>query len=667
MEGRRFFTTVLVVIFLAGLFLISVPTGRVVADNGPHGGYTPTTDACAGCHRTHTAAAPRLLIDAVPNLCFSCHGNSGNGADTNVLDGIYLERDLETESPVEGVDNRGLRGGGFINALVDTDRDGTAVPTAVTSNHLNDGSMGTAWGNGIIGSGPGLSIALSCTSCHDPHGGDTYRILRPIPSDSGAAAPVAVADETNKTYTVGDANNDYMIENYGTTGSSLASWCSQCHTRYLASSGSGHTDSGDPIFTYRHATTSVNCVRCHVAHGSSATMGENSGSVPWPDSATAPNGDARSSLLRMDNRGVCAFCHLGADGSVGGGACDSCHGAPPTSGAHLKHAGSGAVDYGLTGSFATATDYQFGCGECHPTDTSQHMNGIVNVDLSPAGAPVGSLKEQNGAGAAFTGGTCGEVYCHSGIQVTSGPVGLPLVDGGGNAILDSHGNLTYDPYTVTETRVFQTTPAWNGGLITTCDACHNFPLTTTYPDVEAGVGQSHQWIDDFGYGNLHAWNMSFDPLSCRTCHYGEIVDANTWTRDINDVTYYDPAALDSRVAHANGERDVVFDTVNSIVYNTSSGPVSYDLSSAVYDPAANSCANVACHLNQTYVEWGSPYRWQLSGECDLCHRMFLPLPTNSLFSGLQGFGQGSGDTHSAENMAGKTCASCHVEAHGKRE
>ena len=38
-------------------------------------------------------------------------------------------------------------------------------------------------------------------------------------------------------------------------------------------------------------------------------MGTYSGIVAWPDLATAPSGDGRSSLLRLDNRGVCIGCH----------------------------------------------------------------------------------------------------------------------------------------------------------------------------------------------------------------------------------------------------------------------------------------------------------------------------------------------------------------------
>ncbi len=646
--------------WLALLYLFS---NTALADNGPHGGYTATTDACAGCHRAHTASAPGLLLDTVPDLCYTCHGSAATGADTNVVDGIYLERDFVAESPAEGSVNQGLKGGGFTNALMDTDALTTtvAVLTATTSYHLADGNAGVAWGNGGIGSGAGAAdFSLSCVSCHDPHGDGAYRMLRPIPIDSGAAAPIMVTDEITKTYTV--ASNDYMSEAYGAIAPSLASWCSQCHTRYLAPSGSGHTYSGDSIFSYRHSTTNVSCVKCHVAHGSSATMGFYSGAVQWPDGANTPDGDARSSLLRLDNRGVCAYCHLKDDGSISGGACDACHGAPPLTGAHATHAGTGGVGYGLTGSFATDADYQYGCGECHPTDAGQHQNGSVDVDLSPAGATVGSLKSHNGPAAAYTGGACNNVYCHSGIQVTSGPVGSYLVDGNGNYIFDEHGNLTYDPYTVTETRIFRTTSAWNGGQIADCVSCHEFPLLTAVPNVEAGVGSSHQWIGDQGYGNLHAWNMSFAPLSCRTCHYGEITEANTWSRDAADVTTYDPVSLASRIMHVNGQRDVIFDTVNDIAYSGSSGTTVYNLSGAVYNPGEKSCTNVGCHKLQTYVQWGTPYRWW-TNECDLCHRYGMPPPQPAGLLPLND-AQQFDETHNAQNLAGTTCMSCHENGHG---
>ena len=337
------FISVIGIILFAMLYLQVDPA---VADNGPHGNYTATTDACAGCHRTHTAPAPQLLIGTVPNLCYSCHGSTGTGADTDVTDGIYLERDIDSEQPEEGINNRGLRGGGFDFASMDTAWNNPSASSAVvTSKHLDNGDTGMAWGSGAIGSGAGTSMPLSCTSCHDPHGqaGDggspTYRLFRAIPLDSGAATGVNVTDQTEKVYSLTDTSlktgNQYFGEEYDSQGDALSDWCSQCHTRYHAGKNSGHMDSGDPIFAYRHYTKGqgcggchashggnpivtgggpfhhhpTGCTTCHVAHGTSASMGGYSGSVPWPDGGSNPNGSGRSALLRVDNRGTCQLCH----------------------------------------------------------------------------------------------------------------------------------------------------------------------------------------------------------------------------------------------------------------------------------------------------------------------------------------------------------------------
>ncbi len=330
------------ILFAAALALLAVSLATVVparADNGPHQASTGIADRCAACHRIHTAQSETLLKAGSPTaLCFSCH--DGTGADTRATDGQYL-----------AVAGRGLRGGGFENATMDTNWDGAASASAVTSNHMVNGT-GTAWGNGAINSGPGLAnFSLSCIACHDPHGGagtdgaPTYRILRAVPTGSGAAAGVEVPDEATKSYGVTDANNRYFTQTYGSQRDPLSNWCAQCHTRYSAPQDSETTPSGDAIFAYRHMTiggadcqichpahgpgpfvppnpfhipsTVVHrptCESCHVAHGTSATMGTYSGAVEWPDGAASPSGSERSSLLRLDNRGLCVMCH-GAKGS----------------------------------------------------------------------------------------------------------------------------------------------------------------------------------------------------------------------------------------------------------------------------------------------------------------------------------------------------------------
>jgi predicted CxxxxCH...CXXCH cytochrome family protein len=377
----------------------------------------------------------------------------------------------------------------------------------------------------------------------------------------------------------------------------------------------------------------------------------------------------------LGNADVCAQCHtnrantalvpivpavLGAPGcfnstlchaNVSG--CSSCHDSPPQTGTHFVHynsAPTNTLTYGDTAITSTADAYRFGCGTCHPLDAAKHQNGIVDVELYSPNSPPGSIKRKNpstasyssgtnistytnhsGNSLSYSNGTCDNVYCHSGDAITSGPVGLPLVGSNGMPILDINGNLTYSAYTVTISRLYKTTPAWGvnstgvNSTFVACTECHAFPLTTSSPTVDAGVGDSHQWIDGSGYGNLHAWNMGADPLSCRTCHYGTVTQANTWTRNpITGVTAYNPIPIAGKQLHVNGFRDVVFDTLDSVVYNGTANvfPMSgapYSLNTATFDGSTKTCSNVSCHLFQTKVTWGTPYRWQNPIECNVCH------------------------------------------------
>jgi predicted CXXCH cytochrome family protein len=365
--------------------------GSAQADNGPHrssaAAASSTNNAvtaingagrCASCHRAHTAKAEKLLKQAQPQLCYSCH--DGTLAQTNVIDG----NDGAT----------GLRGGGFANARIGsaaatkdmgaldttTGRIATlnqqipvlGVGAATTSKHQIDGvTAGTAWGNGTdvasatnVG-GLGKSLTLECGSCHDPHGNGNYRVLRPIPVDAnnvvtaaikvgdlvnGVPATVAVPavmsiatgvnipDATAKVYTTTNywLSGDLNVPAGGTalTGTAVtttpgvgdgyvqnvAAWCTTCHTRYLAGSGSYKTALAgtstvngvaniDANYTYRHRSNAnykagaANCITCHFSHGSNASAG---GGLN-PGDSTPTTGDSR--LLRVDNRGTCSMCH----------------------------------------------------------------------------------------------------------------------------------------------------------------------------------------------------------------------------------------------------------------------------------------------------------------------------------------------------------------------
>jgi predicted CXXCH cytochrome family protein len=323
---------------------------------------------CAGCHRAHTAKAEFLLKQAQPGLCYTCHGGAGSVLD--VVDGTDPNAPVGTSSA--------LRGGGFEFALIDgaganktigaPDASGHAstvatIPvaptaTAVTSRHQIDGvTTGTMWGNGAVSDTVGgaldagkTGVKLECGSCHDPHGNGNYRILRPVPNDAATSAsaagvtpvvaavvvaPVAIPDAITKVYTTGnywsvaDRNVPTLAGGVepiagATDGyiTNVAQWCTTCHTRYLAGSGSYKTplqNAGgtvtDATFTYRHRSDRTdkdgvgrpNCIQCHVSHGTNVAMTGTAASFTAPNGLVPTTGTSR--LLRVDNRGTCEMCH----------------------------------------------------------------------------------------------------------------------------------------------------------------------------------------------------------------------------------------------------------------------------------------------------------------------------------------------------------------------
>lgn len=181
-----------------GVLLVLAIAATATADNGPHGGFAATTDACASCHRLHSAkyGSNALLIMDPEALCLSCH--DGSGAGTDVVDGVYMQSgsDAFTGVPgshVEGADGASLFAGGFTNALMATTWSGAtttnpafdAVSKNTTSTHGMSagatwqlGVAGTVWGSGANGTvGNGGTWVLECTSCHDPHGNAGYTNL----------------------------------------------------------------------------------------------------------------------------------------------------------------------------------------------------------------------------------------------------------------------------------------------------------------------------------------------------------------------------------------------------------------------------------------------------------------------------------------------------------
>ena len=306
------------------LVVVFAVVGLAYANGGPHGGYTSTTDARAGCHRAHTAIGPYLLVaSSTYALCESCHGAGAAGANTNVDDGYFLHtrNTAVTDGVANTPDNSPLLGGGFVNY--------TGV--AVSSSHPITGSISAAYGAGGAKRGAmgALASELDCASCHNPHGSTNYRIINT--SVNGITTTVTQVDE-------GTAK-DYHTEQWST---SISQVCKSCHTAYhVTKAGSGHdksgtgSDYGGDTSTFAHrvdmsysyggnvnpettgvvsgtvtlklplaglSNDTVVCTTCHMSHGTSVRMtGFATGSSSGPTGGAA--------LLRLDNRGVCEVCH----------------------------------------------------------------------------------------------------------------------------------------------------------------------------------------------------------------------------------------------------------------------------------------------------------------------------------------------------------------------
>ena len=441
--------------------------------------------------------------------------------------------------------------------------DGTAVSTSVLVP-----KPPLQWGSG----------PLTCSGCH--------------------GYPPAYATGTPNKANSHVAHSGYTCNNchYSTTTDGTSITTSRYHVNraYNVTPGSSIT------FTYSFATSGGTCnnISCH--HGGNATWG-----------TTLP--------------------------------CNGCHDAPPATASHMTHY-SGTVaqaGYGDTriaqDLSANASGYIMNCGNCHPMDASRHGNGIIEVELYNAQAPVGSLKALNPSSAvytngttvhtdnrgfAYTSGTCSNVYCHSFNEWTTP-----------GEVASSFPCRTSLPPNLVTTRIYRQV-AWGGSIPNNCTGCHALPPKTQYPANDGGSGDSHMTINSRSQEELHSWNMEIgEPLSCTYCHNDTVNVKNKVSRYLtvfNNITTvfsnYSAVPIANFSRHVNGRNDVFFNKNTPVVYNTWGSPATMYLTNSSYNIANKTCSNVACHLSQTKVKWGIPYRWYKYTECDRCHQYAYQCP-----------------------------------------
>lgn len=307
---------------------------------------------CDGCHIMHEGSAvpgvdPALLLaDSPSDLCLTCHAEN-HGAVLGI-------------DPLLPPAEKG--GGNFVFLMENNLND---APDGLTNPIFGD-----AAGHSIVAPARGLvpdsrnsvspggsfpASLLGCTSCHDPHGNDNFRLLYGAgPVQGGLAGFPYPAPQAEGIGLAGVESNS----NHTAYRSGMSQWCANCHgsyhdgdlsgfehpsgesmdanivSRYNRYEGDASPGGGSSATSYLAAvpfedpgastttsstqgpsgTSRVMCLTCHRAHASSAPyagrwdfnvslLGEDgvvSGSYPIPSPYDDP---AQGSL--------CAKCHAG--------------------------------------------------------------------------------------------------------------------------------------------------------------------------------------------------------------------------------------------------------------------------------------------------------------------------------------------------------------------
>ncbi|MGB5107083.1 MAG: hypothetical protein WBP42_10265 [Candidatus Zixiibacteriota bacterium] len=310
---------------------------------------------CGGCHTMHNSVDGALVDAAHPNgnayllkyasasdLCLSCHATSRGavwGAD-----------------PLNPPAEKGA--GNFVFLTEDNLNDGhnghlSPIPGRAAGHNVNAPSQG-AGPDGTLLTAPGgtfPSNRLECSSCHDPHGNQNFRLLYGVgPVQVNLTNFVNPApDAEGNSYNTAETNAIHTAYKGG-----MGAWCGNCHGDFHANNTklihpSGRTLGGSIANAYNSyngtdditggsqatayisavpfedpsntttstagpsATSQVSCITCHRAH---ATSAQNAGR--WDFGVTFLHEDGVESgsyaipnpYNSLNQRSLCNKCHV---------------------------------------------------------------------------------------------------------------------------------------------------------------------------------------------------------------------------------------------------------------------------------------------------------------------------------------------------------------------
>ncbi len=262
---------------------------------------------CNGCHTMHNSqdgalvdpdsplGNAYLLTDADPSdVCIACHD--------------HIDQTLGTD-PLAPPDLKGA--GNFVYLLEDNLNDGhngalEPIGGDAAGHNLVAPGHGLA-ADGTLTSSPGGAFPasiMSCTSCHDPHGNQNFRLLYGIGGVQGGLgtftneAPVA---EGLSLFFGAESNTNHTAYNGG-----MSAWCSNCH-------GDFHQEAGGRLEHPSGSTLGGVAIAYNLYNGTADLTGGNAATaylaaVPFEDAAIT-NTTSSTAGPSGSSQVSCITCH----------------------------------------------------------------------------------------------------------------------------------------------------------------------------------------------------------------------------------------------------------------------------------------------------------------------------------------------------------------------
>ena len=283
---------------------------------------------CSGCHTMHNSQGGEamnfdaagsgpgtavgtgyddlLLFANATDVCLNCHDGGGS---------YHIWSD-STSAPNATTANRG--GGDFVFLEETNLNDGHGGANNPILGHASGHNVVSAMkgisADPVLSVSPGGSFPasdLACSSCHDPHGTSSFRILNQAGQTVGIESfNTTLEADGIRLFGPGESNTSHNAYKSG-----YSEWCSTCHGDFHAGSAnlvhpSGESLGSDIAGAYNRYNGTTDCIANPPANGESCGSGISATAylavVPFEDPGATTGSTAGPSA---ESKVACMSCH----------------------------------------------------------------------------------------------------------------------------------------------------------------------------------------------------------------------------------------------------------------------------------------------------------------------------------------------------------------------